>query len=133
MKPKKNLYTIKDARVISCLGGITGPIQHPTEMKPEDVITLVRNGFTVFQHNPHNLREKVKVTRNNFNTITFKTSQVDGYLARALNRELRNEAKKVSAPAPEPKKESKENKKEKSKEEAPKIEKPVNSDFETQS
>lgn len=125
---KKNLYTVKDARVIDCLGGISGPIQHPTEIAESDVITLVRCGFTVYQHNPHNLREKVKVTRTNFNSIVFKTTRYDGYKSRSLNTELRNEAKVASAPAP--KKDKK-----KSSNEDPKVEvvKPVSMDFESQS
>lgn len=127
---KKNLYTVKDARVIDCLGGICGPIQHPTEIAESDIITLVRCGFTVYQHNPHNLREKVKVTRTNFNSIVFKTTRYDGYKSRSLNTELRNEAKVASAPAP--KKDEKKSSKEK---ENPKVEvvKPVSMDFESQS
>lgn len=127
-KSKKNLYTVLDARVINCLGGITGPIQHPTEMDLNDVICLVRDGFTVFQHNPHNLREKVKVTRTNFGSIVFKTTRYEGIKLRALNTEMRNEAKKVSAPAPN----KKEQKKEKSNKDEVKLEKPLNTDFETQ-
>ena len=126
----KNLYTVLDARVIDCLGGICGPIQHPTEMAESDVITMVRNGFTVYQHNPHNLREKVKVTRTNFNSIVFKTTRYDGYKSRCLNTELRNEAKKVSAPAP---KKDKDNKKKSFNDEKVETEKPTSMDFESQS
>lgn len=127
---KKNLYTVLDARVIDCLGGICGPIQHPIEIAESDVITMVRNGFTVYQHNPHNLREKVKVTRLNFNSIVFKTTRYDGYKSRSLNTELRNEAKKVSAPAP---KKDKDNKKKSFNDEKVETEKPTSMDFESQS
>ena len=127
---KKNLYTVLDARVIDCLGGICGPIQHPTEMAESDVITMVRNGFTVFQHNPHNLREKVKVTRTNFNSIVFKTTRSDGYKSRSLNTQLRNEAKKVSAPAPNKDKDDKKIYLDNVKAE---VEKPVSMAFESQS
>jgi hypothetical protein len=127
-KVKKNLYTVLDPRVISCLGGITGPIQHPTPIAVDDVVSLVRDGFTVYQHNPHNPHEKVKVTRNNFNSIVFKTTRCDGYKARALNNELRKEALKVSAPTPKKEKESKKKESEKT---DTVVEKPVNTDFET--
>lgn len=131
-KVEKNLYTVLDARPIGCLGGITGPIQHPTAIAVDDVVSLVRDGFTVYQHNPHNPHERVRVTRNNFNSIVFKTTRYDGYKARALNREINEmrakEEKKVSAPSP---KKDKENKKKESDKTDNVVEKPVNTDFET--
>lgn len=130
MKPKENLYTVLDARKIDCLGGICGPIQHPSPIKESDVINLVRNGFTLYQHNPHNLCEKVKVTRTNFNSIVFKTSRYDGLKSRTLNKEIRSEANKVSTPAPK-----KEDKKKKGTdtEVVVKEEKVSNTDFEINS
>lgn len=124
---KKNLYTVLDARVIDCLGGICGPIQHPTELELSDVITMVRDGFTIYQHNPHNLREKVKVTRNNFNSIVFKTTRYDGIRSRSLNTEMRNEARKALSA---PKKDVKVKSADKPESDAVK---PTNTDFESQS
>ncbi len=126
-KSNMHLYTVLDPRPIECLGGICGPIQHPTEISESDIILMIRDGFTIYQHNPHNLREKVKVTRLNFNSITFKTSRYDGFKTRALNKEVRSEDKKVSAPAPR-----KEEKKKKGTDtETKEIEKVTSQDFES--
>ena len=91
---KANLYTVADPRPIAYLDGISGPITHPTYIEEDVVIKMVRDGFTVYQHNPYNHNEKVKVTRMNFNSINFKTSRVEGLKRRALNAEIRMEAVK---------------------------------------
>ncbi len=64
---ERKLYVILTAKKINCLNHITGPVTTPTELDPVDALDLVRSGFDVYEVNPYNKKEKVKVTVYNFN------------------------------------------------------------------
>ena len=51
--------------------GISGPITTPIVLDPKDVLKMVKSGMTVYEHNPYNISEKVKVTPQNINFISF--------------------------------------------------------------
>ena len=92
---KRELYTIKSARPIECLGGIQGPLTTPTSIKFNDVLGMVRKGYEVYKHNPHDLKEKVRVTLTNINTIKFKRSREEATSQRLLNRSIQEMDKPV--------------------------------------
>lgn len=103
------LYVIMTAKKIHCLNHITGPVTTPTEMPMVDALDLVKNGFEVYEVNPYNKKERVKVTPYNYNSIMFKTTLSDMIARKKLNRELQNMDKET---AKEVKEEAKEAKKE---------------------
>jgi E3 ubiquitin-protein ligase DOA10 len=78
---------------IGCLGGISGPIKKPVIMDPTDVLELVKRGFLIYEHNPFFTKEKVQVTRTNYNKITFKITRVAAIKKKRLNREIQRDSK----------------------------------------
>ena len=65
-----NLYTVDTPREIIGMN-INGPLTTPTPMEYHNVLKMVKAGYTVYQHNPFNLNEKVKVTIRNINNIVY--------------------------------------------------------------
>ena len=84
----KKFYIINTTEKIHCLNHITGPITKPTEMSMTDALGLVKQGMEVYEVNPYNNNEKVKVTPFNYNNIQFKTSYYDMIRRRKLNEEM---------------------------------------------
>lgn len=80
------LYVIETKKPIECLGGIQGPLTTPTHIDINDVIDLVRRGYEVYQVNPDNSKEKVRVTINNLKSIKFSRSET--VLQRLITREI---------------------------------------------
>ena len=119
----KKLYTIENIRPIPCLGNIVGPIRTPVRLEEKDVIDLVKNNFSVYEHNPLKKKEKVKVTLNNYSSITFKTSKKEAIDEKALKKEL---IKETTTP---PEKKEKEKKKEKETKNDATTETPIQTDF----
>lgn len=74
-----NLYTVDTPREIIGMN-INGPLTTPTPMEYHNVLKMVKAGYTVYQHNPFNLNEKVKVTVKNINNIKMSITS-------ALNKE----------------------------------------------
>lgn len=86
----KRLYTVADGRIVPGLG-IKGPITTPTEMEITDVLKMVTSKYEVYQHNPYNNNEKVRVTLTNLRSIEF--SMADGLKA-VKATEKKNKEKK---------------------------------------
>lgn len=84
------LYTVASNGPISCLADIQGPLTTPTKMEFIDVLNMVKKGYVVYEHNPADLTEKVRVTINNINSIKFTSSRTA-----AVNRRNINEEKQV--------------------------------------
>lgn len=84
------LYTIASNGPISCLAGIQGPLTTPTKMEFIDVLNMVKKGYVVYEHNPSDTTEKVRVTINNINSIKFTSSRIA-----AVNRRNSNEEKQA--------------------------------------
>ena len=86
-------YTIETPMPIGCLGGISGPIKKPVIIDPTNVLELVKRGFVVYEHNPYFTKEKVQVTRTNYNKITFKITRVAAIKKKRLNREIQKDSR----------------------------------------
>lgn len=84
----KKLYTIKDIKPIPCLGNIVGPIKTPVRLSESDVLSLVKAGFNVYEHNPLKKKESVKVTLHNYRSIVFETSTKDAIIENRVKKEL---------------------------------------------
>ena len=79
------LYTINNVGTIAGLD-IEGPLRQPTEISIDDVITMLRKGYEIYQHNPCDLTEKKKVTLENVTSIKFKGTLAAATLRRIQNR-----------------------------------------------
>lgn len=79
------LYTINNVGTIIGLD-IEGPLRQPTEISIDDVITMLRKGYEIYQHNPCDLTEKKKVTLENVTSIKFKGTLAAATLRRIQNR-----------------------------------------------
>jgi len=84
------LYVIDTVKQIPCLENICGPITEPVKLGREDVIDLVKRGYTVYQVNPNDKTEKVLVTRSNINKIQFKNTRAAATTKRMLNRQIQD-------------------------------------------
>lgn len=89
------LYIVSTPKAIIGMDGMQGPLTTPTKMKFADVLEMVRKGYVIYEVNPHNHNEKVKVTVNNIHNIKFKTSRSMGAIQRKLNRELQEMEKEM--------------------------------------
>lgn len=88
----KKLYTV--ATVDEIIGlNIQGPLTTPTKMEFNNVLQMIQRGYTVYEHNPKDLTEKVLVNTSNINSITFKNSRADALSRRELNKTLIEESK----------------------------------------
>ena len=83
-----NKYTVASSGPIPGLGGINGPLTTPTPMAFNDVLYMVRKGYVVFEHNPFDISEKVRVTIDNIRNIRFKSSAAVAISRRNLNKQL---------------------------------------------
>lgn len=73
----RKLYTIETNGPIRGLDGITGPLTTPTMLETDDVIKMLRQKYVIYQHNPVDLKEKVRVTLTNVQSINFKTTRAE--------------------------------------------------------
>lgn len=67
----KKLCTISNSGPIPELGGIRGPITKPTELSMTLIRTLINEGYTIYEVNPMNRNEKVRLTFSNVNSVNF--------------------------------------------------------------
>ena len=88
------LYTVASSKPIIGLG-IYGPLSTPTPMVYNDVLEMVTHKYDVYEVNPADYTEKVKVTISNINTITFKNSRAVSLRNRKRNREIQEMSKPV--------------------------------------
>ena len=85
----RRLYTIETPGLtLASVGGIKSPLLVPTEMDPDDIIRYVRKGAVVYQHNPVDKSEKVRVTPQNVMMIEFSTTKSQAVRKRIALREM---------------------------------------------
>lgn len=89
------MYIITTAKEIPCLGGITGPITTPVKLELSELIWLLNNGFTVYQCNPFDSNERVKVDRMNMHSITFSRNRAIVTLEQMENLKVQEMSKPV--------------------------------------
>jgi hypothetical protein len=77
------------------MDGIQGPLTTPTKFKFGDVLEMVRMGYKIYQVNPYDHNEKVRVTVTNINDIKFKTTRSKSCVQRKLNREIQEMNKPI--------------------------------------
>lgn len=93
---QRKLYTIATCKEIPCLGGICGPLTTPVHIEHNDVVKLIRNGYDVYQCNPYDSSEKVRVTLSNINTITFNRTRAMVTTQRMANRAVQEMEKPIT-------------------------------------
>ena len=81
------LYTVQSTGVIPGLG-INGPLTTPTKMEFLHVLDMVKKHYVVYEHNPSDTTEKVRVTINNINSIKFNSTRLAAVNRRNLNEEV---------------------------------------------
>lgn len=68
---KRKLVTVADFGPIMELDGIGGPLRTPTNITLSAICQMVVNGKTVFEHNPANVKDKVRLTLSNVKADNF--------------------------------------------------------------
>ena len=69
-QPTKNVI-ITNTTVLWELGGIRGPILSPSPLPINDIYTLISNGINVYEVDPNNSKNKIKLDRTNYNKTNF--------------------------------------------------------------
>lgn len=82
-------YVITSACEIDIVGGLIGPIATPIELTRSQVIKLLNDNISVYQVNPFDINERVKVTFDNYDKITFARKRAKITTTRLLNRSVR--------------------------------------------
>lgn len=97
------LVVIDSMGSIEELGGISGPIINPTRLPVSIITKLITSRKKVFEVNPANLSERIRLTMQNVRTVNFKqvSPKVKANVAPSVKTD-----KKVSEPV-SPKKEEK--------------------------
>jgi hypothetical protein len=72
---KRKLVTVADFGPLQEIGGIGGPLRTPTNIALNAICQMVVNGKTVFEHNPSNVKEKVRLTLSNVKSDNFVKSE----------------------------------------------------------
>lgn len=62
---KSKLCIITTCAELPIMGGIHGPLHTPSPLTPREIITLINNGIEVYEVNPLNKSEKVRLTATN--------------------------------------------------------------------
>lgn len=70
------LITIESQCELPELGGVMGPIKAPVEMTIPKIISLINRGLVVYDVNPKNKKEKVRLTTTNVRTDNFISNSV---------------------------------------------------------
>ena len=83
----KKLYIVETRQPIYGLDGIVGPLTTPTEISFKNVLEMVNRGYIIYQVNPYDVNEKIRVTKSNINTIRFTVSRSRAALQQKQNRE----------------------------------------------
>lgn len=91
------LVTIESAGPIKMMGDINGPIKTPCSVSTNVIIDLLNSGKVVYEVNPKNHAEKVRLTRLNVNSNNFptnNTSKVDSR-KQAIKARIRKHEERV--------------------------------------
>lgn len=75
-------YTVNDHVLIPGLN-ITGPLTEPSPIPYPIILSMVKKGYTVYEHNPVNKREKVLLTLENVTGADFKSTRPQRILKEA--------------------------------------------------
>lgn len=89
-------FTIASALPIKALGNINGPLTTPVQIPFADVLDMLRKNYVIYEHNPVNKAEKVRVTIDNVNNITFSTTRYDALLLKEANLEMQELSKPLN-------------------------------------
>ena len=90
------LVVIESPGPIKLLGDIMGPIKTPCSISTNVIIDLINSGKVVYEVNPKNHNERVRLTRLNTNTNNFPSnnkSQIDSRREALRNRIRQHEQK----------------------------------------
>lgn len=87
------LVVIKTTSSIPELGGISGPVTTPTELPIKKILQLVNGHRLVYEVNPDNYKEQVKLTISNIRDVNFKKAPV----AAKVEAPKKQDAKKEEA------------------------------------
>ena len=112
---KEKLVVIKSIGTIAELGGISGPIINPCRVDINTIVRMITAHRAVYEVNPKNKEEMVKLTLQNVMEANFPESK--------------SSKAEVKAVVIEKKEDKKEEKKEEPKVEAPKNNAPLSGDF----
>ena len=66
------LVVIKTTGTIPELGGISGPVTTPSEFPIKKILQMVNGHRLVYEVNPKNYKEQVKLTISNIRQVNFK-------------------------------------------------------------
>ena len=75
LNPRKKLCRVATNGPIPELGGIAGPVKGPTLIPLRTVVSMVQNGRVVYEINPKNYKEEVRLTIRNVNQNNFPDKQ----------------------------------------------------------
>ena len=89
------LYTVTTPGPIPGLDNIVGPLTTPMRLSKINVLEMLKNNYEVYEHNPSNKTEKVRVTRYNINSIKFNSNRAVSTSKRKLNRSIQEMSKPV--------------------------------------
>lgn len=68
----KKLIIVKSSGTLPIYGGISGPIINPITLDTKDIVELINKSKEIYEVNPYNINEKIKLTRVNCTTENFK-------------------------------------------------------------
>ena len=68
----EKLVIIKASCIIPELGGISGPVTTPTSLPVKKILQLINGHKLVYEVNPANYKETVKLTIRNVREVNFK-------------------------------------------------------------
>lgn len=91
----EKLYVVSSSKVILGMADIQGPLTTPSPIKFADVLEMVRMGYEIYQVNPYDHTEKVRVTVSNINDIKFTVSRSKSCVQRKLNKEIQEMNKPI--------------------------------------
>jgi hypothetical protein len=107
LNEKSKLVVIESAGTIKELGGISGPILHPCIQKITTLETMVRNHRVVYELNPNNFDERIRLNLRNVKTVNFPAVETTTTTAKSTKTstktvtktptEVREEAEAASA------------------------------------
>lgn len=72
MAKEKLCVVLAEGRIPE-LGGILGPVSVPTKIARSSIIAMLNRGLPIYEVNPKNVNERVKLTFKNVNSVNFMT------------------------------------------------------------
>ena len=75
MEKATKLVVVETYGSISELGGINGPILNPAKIDIDLIVRMINNNKKVFEVNPKNYSERVRLTLKNARTVNFDNAK----------------------------------------------------------